>query len=214
MSSVVQLPPHLDHIIVAAPDLDAAVAALAKATGVTARPGGVHPTFGTRNALVGLGEGHYLELIGPEPSIEVERMPFDLNRTRTIRVATWAVRPDDADAAVVAATQAGLAVGELAPGSRRTAEGDLLTWRLTEPLAADVSGIVPFVIDWGTTTPPGFSLPAELTVTGFGATGPAPVPLDPLDTTIAVDQSEAAGLWLDLTGPQGTWQLPVTPIRD
>ena len=153
-------PTLLDHIVIATPDLVGTVADIARATGVTARPGGVHPSFGTRNHLVGLGQGHYLELIAADPDLGVDATVFGLDRTTTPRVATWAIRPEGAAEVCRRANDQGVAVGELVEGSRRTDDGALLTWGLTAPLAADASGVVPFIIDWGTATTPGQSLPA------------------------------------------------------
>lgn len=53
----------IDHILLAAPDPDAAAADLGAALGLAPAGGGVHEAIGTRNALLSLG-GPYLELIG------------------------------------------------------------------------------------------------------------------------------------------------------
>ena len=44
----------LDHLVYATPDLDASVEELAERFGADPVPGGAHPGWGTRNALIGL----------------------------------------------------------------------------------------------------------------------------------------------------------------
>ena len=65
------------------------------------------------------------------------------------RLATWAVRTTDLNAAVTAARRCGYDPGAVVAMSRRTTAGDLLEWRLTLPDAPLYDGLVPFLIDWG-----------------------------------------------------------------
>lgn len=51
----------IDHLVVLVPDLEAAIQEYRRA-GFTVVPGGTHPT-GTHNALIGFGDGAYLELL-------------------------------------------------------------------------------------------------------------------------------------------------------
>lgn len=135
------IPTHLDHIVVATPDLAGTVAAITAATGVAPEAGGVHPRFGTRNHLMTFGEGAYLEIIGLDPAVGTpEQMVFGLDRVTAPIARTFAVHPSDPDAALAAAAAAGADLGPLGDGSRRAPDGTLLTWRLTRPLAADDSG--------------------------------------------------------------------------
>ena len=153
------IPQHLDHVVIAGPDLDALVAWFAERTGVHAAPGGAHPT-GTANALVALTIGgkrgpQYLELIGPDPARTDPGLPtmFGIDALDEPRVQTYAVHPEDIEATVAAARERGVDLGEVADLSRRTPSGDLLEWRL-----AGVHGPsreAPFVIDWGSTPHPG-----------------------------------------------------------
>ena len=50
----------LDHVHIFATDLAATVAEVTRLTGTRPVPGGVHPGLGTRNFLLGLGEGAYV----------------------------------------------------------------------------------------------------------------------------------------------------------
>jgi len=145
----------LDHVVIAGPVLADVVAWFADRTGVTAAPGGVHPT-GTANALVALTvDGQraprYVELIGPDPSRDVVPTTFGIDGLTEPTVVTYAVQPDDVAATVAAAHAAGHDAGEVADLSRRTPDGTLLEWRLARSDRFDV----PFLIDWGSTQQPG-----------------------------------------------------------
>lgn len=153
--------PHLlDHIVIAGPDLAATVDWFRELTGVTAAPGGSHPS-GTANALVALrvnGEPrpHYIELIGPDPEREGEELPrtFSINRLKKPTLITYAVHPEGIDQVVERARAAGFDPGDVQELSRTTPDGTVLTWRLTQAQAPRNYG-VPFLIDWGTTEQPG-----------------------------------------------------------
>ena len=135
-------------------------------------PGGRHESKGTRNYLVGLGGSAYLEIIGPDP--EAVRPPtwFGVAGITEPRLVTWAIRPTDFDATVASARAAGYDVGEVESMSRRTTDGTVLAWRLTlrNPLAH--GGIVPFLIDWGTTRHPASAGLPEVELVSFHAEHP------------------------------------------
>lgn len=190
--------PLLDHLVYAVPDLAAAVASLELQTGLRPAAGGRHLGLGTRNYLLRLGSTAYLEIIGPDlehPPAAGVAMPFGVDQIREPRLLTWAVHPPDLDAAVSRFAAAGADLGQPRAMSRRTPAGDLLEWRLATVLPLPFAGVVPFLIDWGSTTHPA-SDSALPTATLLSLTAAHP---DPAAVTRIVD---SAGLTLAVeTGP-------------
>ena len=153
--------PVVDHLVYAAPDLEMGVNALAELLGARATPGGKHVGLGTHNALLGLGEGTYIEIIAPDPEQpRPERpLPFGLASVRAPRLATFAVRTTDIDALVASSRDAGYDPGAPIDMSRTRPDGVVLKWRLAYHLEMPAGGVIPFVIDWGDTPHPSAGLP-------------------------------------------------------
>ncbi len=173
------VPPFLDHLVLATPDLAATVAEFARRTGVTPAPGGVHLGLGTRNHLVGLGGRSYLEIIGPDPEQPEPDAPrpFAVDRLSGPRTLTWAISPPDLNAAITTARARGYDPGPVHPMSRRTPDGALLRWRLTDSGHAHPSGLVPFLIDWGDSPHPTASGLPVTPLLHLSGTAPAPADL-------------------------------------
>ena len=141
--------PRLDHLVYAAPDLDALVADFTRRTGVEPALGGRHVGRGTRNYLAGLGGSAYLELIGPDdPAARPLPDVFGIDRLTAPRLAAWVVRPADIEATVRHARENGYDPGDIEPMSRRTPDGHLLEWRLTPNSGDRLGGLAPALIDW------------------------------------------------------------------
>ncbi len=165
----------LDHIVIAAPDLQALVAEFHDLTGVQPTPGGRHEGRGTANHLVGLGQGRYIELIGPDATQDepAQARPLHVDEVVATTVVGWAVRPRDLAVQVSSAREAGYDPGDPAPMDRRTPNGEVLAWHLTPP-AGGLGGTIPFLIDWLDTTHPSEGLPA-VTMLSLTLTHPDPV---------------------------------------
>jgi hypothetical protein len=170
----------LDHVVLATPDLAATVGELARLTGTRPVPGGSHPGLGTANFLLGLGEGAYLEIVGPDAGQEAAQgpRPFGIDNLAEARLVTWAVRVDGIDAAIAGAREAGYDPGEPREMGRQTPSGAPLSWRLTLDLERGHVGLVPFLIDWGRAPHPTADLPV-VPLVGLEGVHPHPERIEP-----------------------------------
>jgi hypothetical protein len=163
----------LDHLVYGVPDLLEGVRRIRELTGVDPARGGRHERLGTANYLLGLGDDAYLEIIGPDPQGATPPGWFGLAHLAAPRLLTWAVRPADLDACANAARAAGYDPGPATAMSRRTASGELLSWRLTPDTVRSTGGVAPFLIDWGGSRRPSDSVQPPLrllALTGLSAT--------------------------------------------
>jgi len=139
----------LDHIIIAAPDLEAVKDQFFNQTGIFPVDGGSHTNAGTRNALVAFTHGQYLEFIAPDPL-------QNISGTRAERFAQlpepevlhWAVSCRELTETSDAAEACGLPTRGILPMQRTTPAGTLLEWELCFVTGHNQAGIMPFFIDW------------------------------------------------------------------
>jgi hypothetical protein len=166
----------VDHLVYATPDLAAGVERAEKLLGVRAIPGGQHPGAGTRNALIGLGDQVYLEIIGPDP--DQPKPPrarrFGIDELESPRLVTWAAKGSDLDRLVAESRRQGLDLGQVQAGSRKRPDGVMLAWKLTVSRTLTEGGVVPFLIDWGATAHPASALPKGCTLIDLRAEHPNP----------------------------------------
>lgn len=139
----------LDHLVVAASDLDQGGRWVEELLGVTMEPGGRHVDFGTHNRLLSLGPDSYLEVIAIDPDAPAPGRPrwFELD-TAAMR-ARLAAGPALVHWVVRVTSLAGERdVMELHRGSN--------AWALT--VAPDgrmpLGGLAPSRILWRTPPPP------------------------------------------------------------
>jgi catechol 2,3-dioxygenase-like lactoylglutathione lyase family enzyme len=132
----------IDHIVIVAADLEIAIKNYA-ALGFTVVRGGKHP-IGTHNALIGLADGAYIELVAfYQPG--VEHAWFDwLQRGGGITdvcLATGNLRAD-----IESFRSAGIVMTDPSPLSRIRPDGYRLDWVLSIP-QGPYRGVVPFLIE-------------------------------------------------------------------
>jgi hypothetical protein len=207
------LPSNVDHLVYATPDLAAGIAHVEELLGVKAVPGGQHPGWGTRNALIGLGDQTYLEIIGPDPDQPKPAQPrrFGIDELKAPRLVTWAAKGTDLQSIVASAKAKGIDLGEVQSGSRRRPDGVLLSWRLTVSPTLNGDGIVPFFIDWGATPHPASALPNGCKLIGLRAVHPNPervqAMLVELGLNVRVEAGTAPALIALISTPRGEVEL-------
>lgn len=153
----------VDHLVFATPNLEDGVRHIRERFGVEPEMGGHHPVYGTRNALVALGETCYLEIIGPDTKVlePQEVHIFAIHELDGPRLVTWAARDDDLKELTDRSRKQMIDLGTVSHGSRHRPDGTELTWFFTDPLAARNGGVLPFFVDWGDSEHPAKSLPRE-----------------------------------------------------
>lgn len=152
------VPPQLDHIIVAGPDLSNATALVEVRLGVRLTPGGRHPAWGTRNAILPLTSSTYLEVIGPD-GLEARPTLFGIDRLTAPRLVTWAAKTGNLAKVVAEARASGIDLGTPRAGQRLQADGSSISWQLTDPFAPRAGGIIPFFIEWTSGAHPATAAP-------------------------------------------------------
>ncbi len=143
---------HLDHVSYAAPvdHLADTVQAIGSAVGATFTDGGLHPRFGTRNFILPLAGGCYIEVVAALDHPAAESAPFG----RAVRARAergggwmgWVVSVPD-----MAAVEARLG-RPAAPGHRVRPDGFDLTWRQIGVLDTMADPQLPYFIAWDSDT--------------------------------------------------------------
>ena len=203
----------LDHLVYGVPELEKAVSELKDCLGVEAVYGGKHDGWGTHNAIMSLGKGAYLEIIAPDPSQPepVGERPFGLDRLGGgSRLLTWAVRVSRIEDRVTQAREAAFDPGRVSSMSRKLAGGDRLSWKLT-PAQSLGDGLVPFLIDWGSSVHPTISAPSGCRLLDLRGEHPDPsllqYPLRALDVTLQVSEAPSVALVATIHSPEGVKEL-------
>lgn len=140
----------VDHLVVATPNLVDTVSQFEERWGVAFQPGGRHPAWGTRNAVLPLLPTTYLEVIGPDLEAEHPAPPtlFGIDQLRAPSLVTWAIKATGLSALAELAGERGLPIGAVAPGRRIRPDGSALEWALSDPRRVEPDSLVPFLIEW------------------------------------------------------------------
>ena len=170
------VPDGVDHLIYIVPDLEAGIETVHDMLGVQPVVGGRHSDYGTRNALLSLGPATYLEIMAPDRELASppQGRLFGLDALKRPRLAAWILRAEDIESLADRANQAGLGLGEPTPGSRERPDGTVLSWKLTDPYASRMGGVVPFLIAWGDTPHPATQAPRAGSLAGLRIEHPEP----------------------------------------
>lgn len=145
-----------DHFAVSGRSLEDAVSHVETVLGVAMHRGGRHERFGTHNALLGLGDGLYLEAISIDPEAAPPPDPrwFDLDRfSGAPRITNWVVSTEDMEREL---PRLSVDAGRIVDLKR-----DQLTWKMAVPEDGILpyDGAFPAIIQWTSGRHPSRSLP-------------------------------------------------------
>jgi catechol 2,3-dioxygenase-like lactoylglutathione lyase family enzyme len=201
----------IDHVIYAAPDLEAAVTAMNGRLGVRAVGGGQHLGQGTHNTLLALGPLAYLEIIAPDPQQPEPAVPrpYGVDGVTGAGLVGWALACDDIEKAVGQARARGFDPGDVIDGHRLSATGTMLRWRVTRN--ALTAGVIPFLISWGDTPHPRTTATPGVTLESLTIEHPDPdsvvARLHCLDAEVEVRPAREPALVLQVRGPTGRHEI-------
>ncbi len=194
----------------AAPQLESAVLDLGERLGTIPCSGGQHVGRGTRNYLLGLDRGSYLEIIGPDQDqtdFAGER-PFGLNTLDRPQLVAWAVRVNEIEMYVRRSRGAGYDPGTVREMSRLTPTGERLSWKLTEAQESPLPRLDPFLIDWGSTRHPSGSAAPGARLVDFYCLAVDTVGLQArlgaLGVTFHIDAGTSSQLVAEVAGRSGS----------
>lgn len=183
----------IDHLVVAAANLDEGAAWCEATLGVRPGPGGEHPLMGTHNLLLRVATVNYprvyLEILAVQPGRTPQRSRrwFDLDdesvrdslRREGPRLLHFVASVPDVARSVAALKDAGHDRGEPLRASRMTPRG-LLEWQIT--LRKDgqrlLHGTLPTLIQWGDTHPASALPESGITLQALCAYAPEPATLE------------------------------------
>ncbi len=183
----------IDHLVVVVPDLEIAVREYSD-RGFTVVSGGRHPG-GSRNALIGLADGAYIELLAFDAPNPQHRWWATFQRTlrEGACLADFCMGTDNLEGDVRALRQAGVKMDDPHPGSRVRPDGYTVNWLISAP-PAEQSAVVPFLIQ--DVTPRAERLPMDRRHENQ-ATG--------IDTlTIAADDLTSVSRWYEGVLPEAS----------
>ncbi|HZA74654.1 MAG TPA: VOC family protein [Propionibacteriaceae bacterium] len=139
---------HLDHLSFAAGPEGLAETArrLGERLGARFTDGGFHPRFGTRNQILPMTAGRYLEVVGVLDHPAADKAPFgQAVRARTAQGGGWlgwVVAVDDLDPVEMRLGRPAI------EGQRHLPDGSLLTWRQIGVLDLIDDPQLPFFVRW------------------------------------------------------------------
>lgn len=196
----------IDHVIIGVADLDSGVAEVERRTGAKLVAGGSHPGLGTRNALMSLGDGTYLEVMAPDPAQAKD--DADIRELKALTGPTpvgWAMRTDDA--AGLAERLSSVVKTQTLPGSRTRSDGTRIGWTLVV-LPAIGDPLAPFFIAWDTmATHPSRTSPGGCRLAAMTLDSADPAQLQPVIALMArpvpVRRSDKPRLRVELDCPAG-----------
>ncbi len=187
----------IDHLVIACTDPDAAAADLEATLGLVAGGGGRHEGRGTRNRIVWLADGSYLELVGVDDADLARHGPVGAAVVRALEehgggLATYALGDADLETTSTALGVIGT-FGPVSHGTRTRPDGEVVEWWVAFPVTDLAPDATPFLIQHANVGAE-WSLAAIAERAAFQHPIGAPVSLARLDVASADPPSTAASI--------------------
>jgi hypothetical protein len=189
-----QIAGQLDHIVLAAPDLNRACDAFEATTGIRPVFGGAHPGLGTHNALVSFDADSYLEIIAPDPAQSGGGMARSLANLTKPTPLHWAVRVSGLANVVAELRKLDWQATPIRHTTRTLPNSSMLEWDLCGLTGHDYGGIVPFLIDWRDSPHPAATAPRVGPMLSLDFATPEPERAQTLLQTLGISARVAQGL--------------------
>ena len=160
----------IDHIIIGVRNLEKAATQFSQKLGLAVSDGGIHPTGGTANRIIVIGDT-YLELIAIHNPAEAQQSMLDRLAIHE-GYLNFVIASNDIEADTKAMINRGVTILGPTPGSLRAADGRMRRWSRTDIERPDLTQRYPFIIQHdsagderrfrlaGWTTPPDHALGA------------------------------------------------------
>lgn len=154
---------HLSHIVYEVDSLRSACDVFEAITGVRPVAGSRHEGFGLQNAIVGLGDGRYLEFLAKGPPMPPEGIAAPVvmlgNSTDKPRITGWGCDARDVGLTALVMKLAQMPLRSIVPCEvtlmhRKLHGQERLIWRVAadkhrdRSAAPPMGGLVPFLVDW------------------------------------------------------------------
>jgi hypothetical protein len=201
----------IDHVIVGVADLNRGMDQFEQLTGVRPVIGGESPGRGTRNALVSLGNGRYLELLAPRSDTSSSADIDVLRRLKHLTPLRWVVSTSQPEVTVGHLRQLGYQISDPLPGSRMKPDGTTLKWvrfRITKPELEQA----PALICWDSLSlHPSIDSPTGCDLTDLTLVVSSQAPyqrlLEALPVGVGIRKGNRPRLEVTLSCPKGTVRL-------
>ena len=139
----------LDHIIIGVNDLETATRIFSEKLGLLASGGGVHPSGGTANRIIVIGDT-YLELITVRTPAQAQQSMLD-RLAKGDGYLNFALTSDDIQADSAATASRGVSIIGPTPGQLKAADGRPRSWSRTDIERPDLTQHYPFIIQHDST---------------------------------------------------------------
>jgi hypothetical protein len=139
----------IDHVIIGVQNLEKAATQFSQKLGLAVSGGGIHPTGGTANRIIVIGDT-YLELIAIHDPAEAQQSTLDRLATHE-GYLNFVLASNDIEADSKAMVNSGIPILGPTPGSLRSADGRTRGWSRTNIERPDLAQRYPFIIQHDST---------------------------------------------------------------